>query len=98
MAVSHCVLLCMQGRGVPAAPLESPPSTGYSAASKHRSEDWDGSDCQLLDWAASCPQGMRCKISMLFAMHAAGCISHQMFSELQDSRWALAYISVSCGR
>ncbi|KAA6428489.1 MAG: hypothetical protein FRX49_01365 [Trebouxia sp. A1-2] len=50
----------MRGRGVQAAPLESPPSTGmrhYSAASKHRSEDWDGSDCRLLDWAASCPQG-----------------------------------------
>ena len=65
----------MQGRGVQAAPLESPPSTGlrhYSAASNRRSEDWDGSDCRLLDWAASCPQGIDCKTSMLFTMHAAG--------------------------
>ncbi|DBA77749.1 TPA: hypothetical protein ACH3X2_008440 [Trebouxia sp. C0005] len=56
----------MRGRGVQAAPLESPPSTGmrhYSAASKHRSEDWDGSDCRLLDWAASCPQGSSSQLS-----------------------------------
>ncbi|DBB01014.1 TPA: hypothetical protein ACH3X1_000916 [Trebouxia sp. C0004] len=56
----------MRGRGVQAAPLESPPSTGmrhYSAASKHRSEDWDGSDCRLLDWAASCSQGSSSQLS-----------------------------------